>query len=105
MELNEIITLINAGYSKEEIEAMSKTEAKVPEPKTETEAKPEAKPEKETDPDNEVISYLKSLEAKINGVVDTVDKMQTDNIDKANAGSPEPTPSFEELVANFTKDM
>ena len=103
MELNEIITLINAGYTKEEIEAMSKPEATEGETKTETEAKTEVK--EDADPDNDVIAYLKSLEKKLNGVVDTVEKIQTDNINTANAGEPDPTPDISELVLNFTKDM
>lgn len=94
MELNEIITLINAGYTKDEIEKLSET--------------PEAKPEAKSEPKPEAVDledYVKELNDRLGKLVDTVGAMQADNIAKADAGEPEPKPSFEELVANFTKDM
>lgn len=87
MELNEIITLINAGYTKEEIEKLSET-------------KPEAKTEAV-----DLEDYVKGLNDRLGKLVDTVGAMQADNIAKADAGEPAPKPTFEELVANFTKDM
>lgn len=106
MELNEIITLINAGYTKEEIEKLSETPEAKPETKTEakSEVKPEAKPE--TKPKAvDLEDYVKELNDRLGKLVDTVGAMQADNIARADAGEPEPKPTFEELVANFTKDM
>ena len=102
MELNEIITLINAGYTKEEIEKLSET------PDTKTEAKPETKPEAKPETKPEAVDledYVKELNDRLGKLVDTVGAMQADNIAKADAGEPAPKPTFEELVANFTKDM
>ncbi len=106
MELNEIITLINAGYTKEEIEKLSETPEAKPEAKTE--AKPETKPDAKPEAKPEVVDledYVKELNDRLGKLVDTVGAMQADNIAKADAGEPEPKPTFEELVANFTKDM
>ena len=106
MELNEIITLINAGYTKEEIEKLSETPEAKPEAKPET--KPEAKPEAKTEVKSEAVDleeYVKELNDRLGKLVDTVGAMQADNIAKADAGEPEPKPTFEDLVANFTKDM
>lgn len=102
MELNEIITLINAGYTKEEIEKLSESPEAKPEAKPEVkpEAKPEAKPE-----GVDLEGYVKELNDRLGKLVDTVGAMQADNIAKADAGEPAPKPTFEELVANFTKDM
>lgn len=106
MELNEIITLINAGYTKEDIEKLSESPEAKPETKPET--KPEAKPETKPETKPEAVDlegYVKELNDRLGKLVDTVGAMQADNIAKADAGEPEPKPTFEELVANFTKDM
>ena len=98
MELNEIFKLIDAGYTKEDIEKMSAT----PEPKPE--AKPEVKPEAKSE-SVDLEDYVKELNDRLGKLVDTVGAMQADNIAKADAGEPAPKPTFEELVANFTRDM
>lgn len=102
MELNEIFKLIDAGYTKEDIEKLTETPEVKPEAKPEVkpEAKPEVKPEAV-----ELEDYVKELNDRLGKLVDTVGAMQADNIAKADAGEPEPKPTFEELVANFTKDM
>lgn len=102
MELNEIFKLIDAGYTKEDIEKISATPEAKPEAKAEEkpETKPEAKPESV-----DLEDYVKELNDRLGKLVDTVNAIQTDNIAKADAGEPDPKPTFEELVANFTKDM
>lgn len=110
MELNEIFKLIDAGYTKEDIEKMSATpEAKVEEkPETKPEAKPEVKSEAKSEAKADTVDlevYVKELNDRLGKLVDTVGAMQADNISKADAGEPTPKPTFEELVANFTKDM
>ena len=106
MELNEIFKLIDAGYTKEDIEKMSEvTESKSEE---KSEAKAEAKAEAKSETKSEAVDledYVKELNDRLGKLVDTVGAMQADNIAKADAGEPEPKPTFEELVANFTKDM
>ena len=47
MNVEQIIKMIDAGYTKEEIEKMTKPE---PEPKTEPEPEPEPKPEAKPEP-------------------------------------------------------
>ena len=110
MELNEIFKLIDAGYTKVDIEKMSATpEAKVEEkPETKPEAKSEVKSEAKSEAKPATVDlegYVKELNDRLGKLVDTVGAMQADNISKADAGEPTPKPTFEELVANFTKDM
>lgn len=110
MELNEIFKLIDAGYTKEDIEKLSekpevKSEAS---PEVKPEANPEVKPEAKSEVKPESVDledYVKELNDRLGKLVDTVGAMQADNIAKADAGEPTPKPTFEELVANFTKDM
>lgn len=106
MELNEIFKLIDAGYTKEDIEKMSATTESKPEanPEAKTESKPETKPEAKTEA-VDLEDYVKELNDRLGKLVDTVGAMQADNIAKADAGEPAPKPTFEELVTNFTKDM
>ena len=110
MELNEIFKLIDAGYTKEDIEKMSEATESKPEakPEAKSEAKSEVKPEAKSEAKPEVVDledYVKELNDRLGKLVDTVGAMQADNIAKADAGEPDPKPTFEELVANFTKDM
>ena len=60
MKVSDIITLINAGYTKADIDKMTADEQPVVDTKTEPE--PEAKPEPQTDP---VMNELKSLRDQI----------------------------------------
>ena len=101
MNIDEILKLVDAGYTAQEIKELdTQTETKT-EPQTETKTEPQT--ETKTDPD--ISEYTKALEAKINELVATVGKLQADNIDGAQGGNAEPTPTIEEMVANFTKDM
>lgn len=101
MELNEIFKLIDAGYTKEDIEKMSVPKEEPPKEEPPKEESPKEEPPK----DNTIEQYLKDLDSRLNKVLETVGQIQTDNIDRADSGEPEPTPTIEELVANFTKDM
>lgn len=109
MNIDGIFKLIDAGFTADDIKKMydeSKDEPKdnPPKPEGKPEAKPEAKPE--TKPEAvDLEDYVKELNDRLGKLVDTVGAMQADNIAKADAGEPEPKPTFEELVANFTKDM
>lgn len=61
MKVSDIITLINAGYTKEDIEKMTEDESK-PVVDTTQEPEPETKPEPQTDP---VMTELKALKDQI----------------------------------------
>ena len=61
MNVSDIITLINAGYTKADIEKMTEEESK-PVVDTTPEPEPEKKPEPQTDP---VMSELKALKDQI----------------------------------------
>ena len=61
MKVSEILTLINAGYTKADIEKMTEEESK-PVVDTTPEPEPEKKPEPQTDP---VMSELKALKDQI----------------------------------------
>lgn len=61
MKVSEILTLINAGYTKADIEKMTEDESK-PVVDTKPEPEPETKPEPQTDP---VMSELKALKDQI----------------------------------------
>lgn len=61
MKVSEILTLINAGYTKADIEQMTADESK-PVVDTKPEPEPETKPEPQTDP---VMSELKALKDQI----------------------------------------
>ena len=61
MKVSDIITLINAGYTKADIEKMTEEESK-PVVDTTPEPEPEKKPEPQTDP---VMTELKALKDQI----------------------------------------
>lgn len=103
MKVDQVIRLLEAGYSKEEIQQMeqgaqepqeqetTKPEpaAEQPEPKTEPAAAPESKPEEkgpaaETAPDPETNKRLDGIEAQLKALVKT---MQADNVRRDSYGS------------------
>lgn len=104
MELNEIFKLIDAGYTKADIEKMDAPKDEPPKDEPPKDELPKDEPPKD-DVTINISEYTKNLESKLDELVATVGKLQADNIDKADAGEPEPAPTIEELVANFTKDM
>ena len=69
MNVEQIIKMIDAGYTKEEIEKMTKQEPKPePEPKTEPEPEPKPKPEPKTEPkkaDDPVLKELQDLKKAV----------------------------------------
>lgn len=103
MKVDQVIRLLEAGYSKEEIQQMeqgaqepqeqetTKPEpaAEQPEQKTEPAAAPESKPEEkgpaaETAPDPETNKRLDGIEAQLKAIVKT---MQADNVRRDSYGS------------------
>ena len=61
MKVEEVIKLIDAGYSKEEIDKMLQSEPE-PKPEQNTEPKPEPKPDSEPKPEPAVDPVLKELQ-------------------------------------------
>lgn len=100
MKVDQVIRLLEAGYSKEEIQQMeqgaqeqetTKPEpaAEQPEQKKEPAAAPESKPEEkgpaaETAPDPETNKRLDGIEAQLKALVKT---MQADNVRRDSYGS------------------
>ena len=67
MNVEQIIKMIDAGYTKEEIEKMTQPEPKT-EPEAKPEPKPEAKPEPKTEPkpaDDPVLKELQDLKKAV----------------------------------------
>ena len=75
MKVSDIITLINAGYTKADIEKMNEEESK-PVVDTAPEPEPEKKPEPQTDP---VMNELKSLRDQISKMSITTNAAEIPN--------------------------
>ena len=75
MKVSDIITLINAGYTKADIEKMTEEESK-PVVDTAPEPEPEKKPEPQTDP---VMNELKSLRDQISKMSITTNAAEIPN--------------------------
>ena len=104
MKLENLITLINAGYTKDEISELLKAEHPEPEqevkeatkPETNPEVKPEAKPEAETEP---VPEYIKQLTASMDALKKAVE------VSNLQAGrQPEKKRTVEEILAGAMKE-
>lgn len=106
MNIDGIFKLIDAGFTADDIKKMYAEPQESPK-----EESPKEEPPKEEAPKGDIINdphielALKELDARLNKVLETVGQIQTDNINNADSGEPKPTPTIEELVANFTKDM
>lgn len=105
MNIDGIFKLIDAGFTADDIKKMYAESETLKEEAPKEEAPKEEAPKEEAPTANSIEEYLKDLDSRLNKVLDTVGQIQTANIDSADSGEPEPTPSIEELVANFTKDM
>lgn len=106
MNIDGIFKLIDAGFTADDIKKMYANPQETPkEEAPKEEAAKEEAPKEEVPKDNSIEQYLKDLDSRLNKVLETVGQIQTDNIDRADSGEPDPTPTIEELVANFTKDM
>ena len=104
MKMSDILALVRAGYSRQEIEAMSGTEAKQeqepeakqeqePEAKQEQEAKQEAKQEQEADTG----VTLEELMQQMRGVVEAM-QMQA-----RNSAQQPPEETTDDIIANIIR--
>lgn len=90
MNYNEIIKLLDAGYSREEILQM---DAKEPEPAPEPAPEPETKPEPDPDPTAAIMTEVKNMFAEMRKELTAMNIMNSRQQDEHN----EP----EEILANI----
>lgn len=103
MELNEIITLINAGYTREDIEAMSAEPA--PEVPSE-ELAPEAPSEESgADVNAALMEQIKTMSATISGLTTTVKALQENNQKTATIPEISSKQTTEEIIKGFIENM
>lgn len=102
MEMSDILALVRAGYSRQEIEAMEGPEPKPkpepkpePDPKPEPEPKPEPKPKPEPEPDTG--DTLSELMQQMRGVVEAM-QMQA-----RNAAQQPPEETTDDIIANIIR--
>jgi hypothetical protein len=98
MKLEQLITLINAGYTKDEISAMLQAEHPEPTPEPTQEPKPEPKPEPTPEPKKEPEQDpIKALQAELKSLRDEIHKS---NIAKSEQPKPR---SVDEILAEAMK--
>lgn len=114
MKLNEIITLLNAGYTKADIDAMeSAAGGGSPAPAGDPPA-PDPAPDPDPAPANpdaaggsapEGNAMLQALQATVAELAKSVKAMQAANIAGARQDPPEPKATAESAIMNFMKRM
>lgn len=93
MDINQIVTLLNAGFTADEIRALQSRDIPAPEPEPEPTPAPSPAPSPAPAPDQyaEVLSAISALTAAIqaNGI--------------ANSNQPKPAHSREDILASIIK--
>ena len=92
MELERIEKLVNAGYTKAEIDAMS------------ADVKPEAQPEAQPE-NNSVDASLKALTDIVNGLSNTVKEMQAANATQATTDKPNAGDAIKATIDSFIETL
>lgn len=100
MKIEELLELVRAGYTKEEISALTAPPAAEPEePEPESEPEPEEKPAPAAGPDPfKFENELKEIRASI---ADMVKNFQAANVQKARMDSPKSNDSAEDILAEW----
>lgn len=100
MNLNELLELVRAGYSKEDIQALTQPEAEPEKPEPEKEPEPEPKePAPAAGPDHfSFENELKDIRASIAEMVKT---FQAANVQNARMGEPKINDSAEDILAEW----
>ena len=96
MEMSDILALVRAGYSRQEIEAMSGPEPdskSEPDPKTE----PDPKPEPETKPESFTGDTLEELMQQMRGVVEAM------QMHARNSAQQPPEETTDDIIANIIR--
>ena len=111
MELNEIITLINAGYTKEDIEAMS-AETATEEPKDKMHIVADTletvdcnAEESGADVNNALMEQIKAMSTTINNLSTTVKALQENNQKTATNPENSSKQTTEEIIKGFIENM
>lgn len=87
LKLGEIITLLKAGYTKEEISEFKNLETEDPEPQKDPEPEPEPDPEPQKDPEPHYVDEIARLTEQVNSLTALLqDKFRND----AEGKTPEP---------------
>lgn len=94
MDIKDILTLVNAGFTAEMIVGFAKTESKT-EPKTVPKTEPKTEPKAE--PDSELSEIIKRLDELTKAV-------QTDNTVSATAPTPEKN-DVNDVILNLIKEV
>lgn len=104
MNLDQILTLIGAGYTKAEIEAMTApANDSKPESKAKEDTKPETKPAEDTKPvksDDSTLEAMKTLTANVAALAETVKAIQNTNAARAKADTTE-TDGADSVIRDF----
>lgn len=98
LELKEVITLLNAGYSKEDIDAM--TEQKEPIPEDSKEEKPVEVEEKPEEPKEKAVDDSASNE-KVLERLDKLEKMLQKNAILSDSVNPTPKDTTKDILASI----
>ena len=106
MEMSDILALVRAGYSRQDIEAMSEPEPDSksepdpktgPGPKTEPDPKPEPKSEPDPKPESFTGDTLEELMQQMRGVVEAM-QMQA-----RNSAQQPPEETTDDIIANIIR--
>lgn len=100
-DLKEIITLINAGYSKEDIDAMTSKNEPIPE-----DSKPEEKPVEPEEPEKPVEPKEKAVDdyasnEKVLERLDKLEKMLQKNAILSDSVNPTPKDTTKDILASI----
>ena len=100
MKIEELIELVRAGYTKEEIQALTAPPAAEPEPEPAPEPEPEPeKPAPAAGPDT--FKYENELKEIRASIADMVKNFQAANVQKARMDSPKSNDSAEDILAEW----
>ena len=94
MDIKDILTLVNAGFTAEMIAGFAQTE---PKPEPNPEPKPETKPESKPDPRSELSEIMNRLDEITNAI-------QTNNTVAATAPTPKEN-DVNDVILNLIKEV
>ena len=99
MQMKDILDLVNAGFTKEEIVKMTSTEEKKPEEKKPEEKKPEEKKPEEKKPEEKKPDNVDALKAQIDELTEAIQGL---NIAQSTGGKPDDT-TVDDTLFNLLK--
>lgn len=99
MDIKDILTLVNAGFTAEMIAGIAQTDKSIPEtkPDPKPDPKPEPKPEPKTDLDSELSEITKRLDELTKAI-------QTNNAVSATAPTPKEN-DVNDVILNLIKEV